>query len=174
MSFKTKIFCFSALAAIATVVSGCANSGGAEAVLRLDENVSMNAFVRNIEVTPPENEGSATFVTRVSEQLRRKFDACATGDEPVDVSVTVTEYRGANAAKTILIGDSTTVQATAKILDAETGEIIGDYDIAESTGGGGVLVATALSDVHGTVGWNVAGAICRSAFSNQHLRYRNN
>ena len=54
------------------------------------------------------------------------------------LSVAIARFSSRDAGKALLIGDSNVIKGSAKLTD-EGGTVVGDFDIARSVGGPGIL-----------------------------------
>jgi len=151
-----------AIVAIALSLIGCVNYGGAEAVKAISVQTARSSFVDRIDVTTVSGVNGEHLEDPMRRNLRQELDRCAVGDTPLNLEVMITEYKGQNAARTILIGDGTTLKGIARLVDPETGNIVGDYDFSESSGGGGLLAAVGMSGAALTR--EVAQSLCKHAF----------
>lgn len=127
-------------------------------------DLAKSTYVRDIDIKSlPANvspEFNATFRTALTTELQK----CATGATPLKLQVTVTMYSPQNAFQTLMIGDSNKIKGTAQLVDAAGGNVIGDFDINASQGGGGVLGALAMSGAEGQMSKAFATEICSKAF----------
>lgn len=145
-------------------LSACVSSGDADAIKPIASSVSAVSHVETIVVTSaPDNVSPAfktTFVANAGERLR----TCATGPKPLRLEVTITNFKKQNAALTYLAGDSNRIKGSAKLVDPASGEVVGDYEITRSTGGGGLIAAAAMSNSEADMSKAFADELCKRAF----------
>jgi hypothetical protein len=149
---------------IGAVLSGCIYSGGAEAVKHIDASLAKGARVDTIHVTLADGVDNEELATIMPQVLRQELNSCATGSNPLRLEVNVTRFDGQNAAATILIGGGAKLLGTARLIEPTTNEIVGDYDVSESVGGGGVLAAAGMADAERSLSQEFAESLCEKAF----------
>lgn len=145
-------------------VAGCVSSGGADTVKAIPSDIASSAFVNEIVLQTPPPEASATFrdvfVGRVDEKLK----ACAKGSRPLKLVVDLTEFKRANAAATMLVGSSNKIRGSAKLYDAASNQLVADYDINRSVGGGGLIAMAAMSQAEEQMSSAFGEELCKRAF----------
>ncbi len=146
------------------LVSGCVYSGGAEAVKQIDPAIASGSHVETINVTLADDIDSQQLATILPNVLKQELNTCATGTQPLRLEVNVTRFKGQNAAMTILLGDGAELQGTAKLIEPQTEKVVGDYDVSESVGGGGILAAAAMADAERSLSQEFAESLCKQAF----------
>jgi len=154
----------SVLVVAGAVLSGCIYSGGAEAVQHMDPVVARGAHIDTINVTVANGIQGQELATIMPEVLRQELNTCATGSQPLHLEVNVTGFKGQNAAMTILLGDGAKLQGTAKLIEPKTNQVVGDYDVSESVGGGGILAAAGMADAERSLSQEFAESLCKQAF----------
>jgi len=150
------------LAALAGLAA-CSHSSS-EAVTDLSSDLKASGFVSQIKIKDVPPEAPAAFEANLGSALQLALAKCATGTHALTLEVTVTKFQAENAAMTILVGSSNAVQGSARLVEPATGAVVGDYDIAASTGGGGVIAAIAMADAQSDMSRAFASDICRKAF----------
>ncbi|HJT42790.1 MAG TPA: hypothetical protein VJ750_04740 [Rhizomicrobium sp.] len=148
---------------MASLLAGCVNSSS-ETVLRMPADLAKNGKVASITVKDVPANTSPEFRSKMETQLREATNLCATGNIPLDLEVSVTDFKGNNAAKTILIGDSNNIKGQAKLRRAGDSEVVGDFDISRSVGGGGIAGAVIMSNAEDQTASGFATEICQKAF----------
>jgi hypothetical protein len=146
------------------LLAACVSSGGSDTVKALASDVSSNAFVSQVELrTPPANASPTfqeTFVSRVSEKMK----SCAHGSRPLKLVVDITEFKKANAAATFLVGSSNNIRGSAKLQDPATSEVLADFDINRSVGGGGLIAMAAMAQAEEQMSNAFGDELCKKAF----------
>jgi hypothetical protein len=147
----------------AILLTGCVNSSS-EIVRSMPADLMKNGKVAAIAVKDVPANTSAEFRGKMESQLRQAMDNCATGTEALDLEVTVTDFKGNNAAKAILIGDSNNIKGQARLRRANGGDVVGDFDISRSVGAGGIAGALIMSNAEDKTASGFATEICEKAF----------
>ncbi|HJS46130.1 MAG TPA: hypothetical protein VJ753_06985 [Rhizomicrobium sp.] len=147
----------------AILLAGCVNSSS-ETVRSMPADLMKNGKVAAITVKEVPSNTSPEFRGKMESQLRQAMDHCATGTEPLDLEVSVTDFKGNNAAKAILIGDSNNIKGQARLRRANGGDVVGDFDIARSVGAGGIAGALVMSYAEDKTAFGFAAEICKRAF----------
>ena len=155
-----------AVLAAAVGLAACSHSSS-EAVTDLSADLKSGAFVSQITVKDVPAYAPAAFEANLGGALQQGLAKCATGTHPLTLEVTVTKFQAENAAMTILVGSSNAVQGSARLIEPGTGAVVGDYDIAASTGGGGVIAAIAMADAQRDMSQAFASDICKKAFGHR-------
>lgn len=146
------------------LLAACVSSGGGDTVKPLASDISSNAFVSQIELrTPPANASPTfqhTFVRSVSDKLK----TCAKGSRPLKLVVEISEFKKANAAATFLVGSSNNIRGSAKFEDPATSEVLADFDIHRSVGGGGLVAMAAMAQAEEQMSNAFGDELCKKAF----------
>lgn len=160
-----------ALAALLLSQSACSMSSS-DTVKALPADMAGRSHVADIVVRSLPDHVSPDFRSILVAALRKHLAACAHGTQPLQLDVTVARVSSENPAKTILVGDSDVIKGSAQLIDPATGAVVGDYDIAHSIGGGGVLLgasgivagAAVMAYPEEQMADSFAGEICNRAF----------
>jgi hypothetical protein len=158
------------LLAIAAVVSGCAASSS-EVVKPLPEALAKNGFVQTVDIKAVPANVSPDFQATLLAGLQNTTKACATGAQPLRLEVNVVQFKAQNAAATILIGDSNLIKGSARLVDPASNEVVGDYEITRSIGGGGIFAALAMAGPESSMSDAFAQEICKQAFGRDPSAY---
>lgn len=148
---------------LAVTLSGCAYSSS-DTLVSMSYETARNIFIEDIAVNVSAPEAPAELADVVKFRLREELNKCATGGRPARLDVAIPVFKGPNPGRTILIGHAVVIRGTARIVDAY-GKVLGDYDIVESLGGGGVVGAVGLAYGGDTVAAAFARAVCRLGFA---------
>jgi hypothetical protein len=154
----------------AILLAGCVNSSS-ETVRSMPADLMKNGKIAAIAVKDVPSNTSPEFRGMMESKLREAMDHCAMGTEPLDLEVTVTDFKGNNAAKTILIGDSNGIKGQARLRRANGGDVVGDFDISRSVGAGGIAGALIMSNAEEKTASGFATEICERAFG-KHPDFR--
>ncbi len=152
--------------AILVGLAACSHSSS-EAVTDLSSDLKASSFVSQIKIKAVPPEAPAAFEANLGGALQSALAKCANGSHALTLEVTVTKFQAENAAMTILVGSSNAVQGSARLVQPDTGAVVGDYDIAASTGGGGVIAAIAMADAQSDMSNAFASDICKKAFGHR-------
>jgi hypothetical protein len=145
------------------LLAGCVNSSS-ETVRPMPTDLMRSGKVAAITVKDVPTNASPEFRSTMESQLRQAMDNCATGTEPLDLEVSVSNFKGNNAAKAILIGDSNNIKGQARLRRANGGDVVADYDISRSVGAGGIAGALIMSNAEEKTASGFAIEICQRAF----------
>ncbi|HEX3484371.1 MAG TPA: hypothetical protein VHT51_04875 [Micropepsaceae bacterium] len=148
------------LVPISAVLSGCISYGGSDQIKQLPTDVAASARVGSIVVRSVPADVSPEFKPALESELRSKTAACAKGKTELSLEVSIVQVKTQNPALTVLVGSSNSIKGQARFARAETGEVVGDYDISHSVGGGGVLAAVGLSGAEKQMAVDFADEIC--------------
>jgi hypothetical protein len=158
-----RIFKASILFGVFTL-SGCIGTGSSDTVKQLPTDLAQHASVSDIIVGSLPPNVSPEFKAKLEASLREKVTACAKGDHPLRLTVAVEKFTGENAALTVLVGSSNSIKGSAQLIDPADGKVVGDYDIAHSVGGGGILAAIGMAGAESKMADAFAEELCRQAF----------
>jgi hypothetical protein len=153
-----------AVIGLACLTTGCVNSSS-ETVTTLPPDMAVSGRVAAITIKAVPTDVSSDFRPTLEAELRAGLDKCAFGNVPLNLEVTVTDFKEQNAAKTILIGDSDHIKGQARLIEPDGGNVVGDYDISRSVGGGGIAGAVVMSNAEKTMAQGFAQEICDRAFT---------
>ena len=157
------------IGAMAGLLAGCVSSRS-ETVRAMPSDLMKNGKVANITVKSVPANASAAFSGTMQSQLRESLDLCAAGSEPLDLEVTFTDFKGSDAGKTILLGDSNNIKGTAKLMRG--GETVGDFDISRSVGAGGIAGAIIMANAEQNTAIGFATEVCERAFGRRPVPRR--
>jgi len=151
------------IAGSAAFLAGCVHSSS-ETVRAMPADLMKNCKIAAITVKDVPANTSPEFRTKIETELRQTLDKCATGTEPLDLEVTVTDFKGNNAAKAIFLGDSNNIKGQARLRRAGGGDVVADFDISRSVGAGGIAGALVMSNAEEKTASGFATEICERAF----------
>jgi hypothetical protein len=157
------------IAATTGLLAGCVSSSS-ETVRSVPADLMKDGKIASVTVKSVPSNTSPEFRGKMEAQLREAMDLCATGTQPLDLEVIVTDFKGSNAAKAILIGDSNNIKGQAK-LRRPGGEIVGDFDISRSVGAGGIAGALVMSNAEEETASGFATEVCKQAFGRAPLSH---
>ena len=146
------------------LLSACVSSGGGDAIRPLASSISRDAYVARVTVTEAPSTARPEFKTVFADRSAQKLRTCAHGSRPLWLNVAVSEFHQSNGAKAYLLGDANRIKAVAKLIDPDTGAVLGDFDINRSVGGGGLLPAIAMSHGQEQMADAFADELCKRAF----------
>jgi len=134
-----------------------------EPVSALARDVAAGSYVDQMSVVSaakglsPEFEG--VFRARVAEKLR----ACAAGTRPLRLEARIDRLDKANPVATALIGGANVLRGSARLVDVQTGEVVGDYRIG-STVIGGRLAVLKMAEAEEQMSDRFGEELCKQAF----------
>ncbi|MBJ7484048.1 hypothetical protein [Brevundimonas sp.] len=150
---------------LATGLSGCVTSSTGDTIKPLSADRARDASIGDIVLVAKPDTVSAEFAGIFETRVREELAKCATGSSPLRLNVRIIEMKGANAAMTVLVGDSNVIRGSAALIDPATGEIVGDYEINQSTGGGGLIAAVSMGQAEEQMSRAFGKALCDRAFA---------
>ena len=153
-----------ALAPVSAALAGCLSYSSSDSLKPLSADLAASARVGSILVRNVPSDVTPAFKPALEDELRKKTSVCAKGPTELSLEVDVAEVKTQNAALTILIGSSNGIKGQARLLGPSTGELLGDYDISHTVGGGGVLAAVGLSGAEKQMAVDFADEVCARAF----------
>jgi hypothetical protein len=153
-----------ALLPFSALIAGCVSYTGGDNIKRLSDDVAASAKVGSIVVRNVPADVSAEFKPALEGELRKKTSLCAKGQMELSLEVDIAQVRTQNVALTVLVGNSNGIKGQARLIRPDTGEVVGDYEIFHSVGGGGVIAAIGLSGAERQMAVDFADAVCARAF----------
>lgn len=159
---RTALFLAIPLAALA--LSGCVSMSRSSTVQALSGDLASTGKVTevtlrrdgDIKVTP---EFDTLFKTRVQAEL----DKCAKGTRPLRLEASITTLDKANPAMTLLIAGKNAVRGQARLVDARTGKVVGDYEIGQTVVGSRLAIIQ-MSQAEEQVSSGFGEEVCKQAF----------
>jgi len=93
-------------------------------------------------------EVPAPIVENTKGNVRQHLATCATGPEPHIVEVRIDNFKEANPAAVVLVGDTASLAGQVRVIKASDGTIVGEYYVQELMLGMGLigLAITANAD----------------------------
>lgn len=161
-----------AFLAAAPFLAGCVTYSSSEAVKVLPAEVAARARIADITVQNIPPNVSGEFRATLTEELRKQLGSCAQGADALNLQVSVTELRKSDAGKAILIGDSNVIKGQARFVEAASGNVVGDYDVSRSVGGGGLAGAILMSAPERAMSQAFANELCSNVFPASRKRRR--
>jgi hypothetical protein len=146
-------------------LTGCHTYGSSEAIKSLPSDLTKTANISDIEIKALPPDVSPEFREKLNTALLTETKKCATGTHPLKLSVSIGRLTNANAAATILVGDSEDIKGSAQLIEPANGTVVGDYDINKSIGGGGVFAAIGMAGGEVKLANAFADEICAQAFA---------
>jgi hypothetical protein len=153
-----------ALPAVALLASGCVSTSHSSAVRPLSADLASTARVAeitlrrdgDIKVTP---EFDSLFKSLVQKEL----DKCATGSRPLRLEASITSLDKANPAMTLLIAGKNAVRGHARLVDAQSGKVVGEYEIGQTVVGSRLAIIQ-MSEAEEQVSKGFGREVCKQAF----------
>jgi hypothetical protein len=151
--------------AVAFALAGCVSYNSSEDIRSLPPELTKTARIGTITVHSVPASVSGAFRPALEKALRERTTACAKGTVELTLEVSIAEVKVRNVGRAFLIGDSSIVKGQARLLKG--GELVADYDISHSVGGGGLLPAAAMAGEEGLAD-DFAVELCSRAFKPKH------
>ncbi len=159
-----KIWTMAAAAGAALVLAGCISKSDSAPIASMPEDWSRSSRVETVTLDrDPAIEVSGEFDSIFQQRVRAKLDACATGARPLRMEARLQKLSKANPFVTAVLFGQNKVRGTARLVDVETGRVVGEYKIGQTITGsrlGVIAMAEAeeqLSDAFGA-------EVCTQAF----------
>lgn len=152
-----------ALGFAAALLSACA-SADVSAIKRVDQ-AQINAIkVTEVNVTVETPKPHPQLKAALAEELSQSIPECSTGDTAHIMNVAVVDFEEQDVAKSIFIGDEIELSGRVELLDAASGEKIGEYFVDRSFFWGGVVGAAMMSDAERSLSEGFAESVCEEVF----------
>ena len=122
--------------------------------------------VSAIQVNSPPKSTDA-FQGVFEKEVSAKLAKCADGDYPTILQVDITKYFRASPSFKDNMGPASTLQGTARLLDAESRAVLTSIDIKSSTAGWTNMnyQFVTLADVEAQMARDFAAQLCRKVFT---------
>ena len=156
--------------ALAVMLAGCTSSSS-DAIKPLPSTLAKTGFVTTIDVKSVPANVSPEFKGALAAELEKNLKLCATGTTPLRLEASVAEFKAQNAAATIFIGGTNLIKGSVQLFDPATNQIVGDYDISRSQGGGGLIAAAAMAGPEERMTEAFAQEVCLQAFGPYSLAH---
>lgn len=155
---------FLAIPLAAFALSGCVSMSRSSTVSPLSADLAASGKVTeitlrrdgDIKVTP---DFDALFKTHVQAEL----DKCATGTRPLRLEASISSLDKANPAMTLLIAGKNAVRGHARLVDAGTGRVVGEYEIGQTVVGSRLAIIQ-MSEAEEQVSTGFGKEVCKQAF----------
>ena len=156
---------------MAGALGGCISMSDSTAVRPVSNDVASNSRVTSIVLTKSDNlDVSSEFESVFRAKVADKLINCATGSREVRLEARIWDLNKANPAMTYLIAGQNSIRGTAKIYDANTGELLGEYNIQASTTGTGLIAAAYLAEAEENLSSSFGEQVCKQAFTVKKVR----
>jgi hypothetical protein len=130
----------SALFAVAALAGGCVSLSRSEAVSPLSEATAQDGRVVEIALDKGEIAVSPGFDAIFRQRVQAKLDGCAKGGRPLRLEARIERLSKANPLLTAVVAGANVLRGTARLVDAATGEALGEYRIGQTVVGGRIAV----------------------------------
>ncbi len=97
--------------------------------------------------------------------LKTNLAKCMTGSAPADISVRVDSYKEQNGAATLLVGDRIQLAGLVTFTDAQSGQVLGEYYVDETIGGGGLIGMAMMADAENNLSKGFSNKVCHEVFN---------
>ena len=145
-------------------LAGCFSHSSSEAVTPLTTQMQADGSVSEIHVVSLPPDAAPSLGDRLQASLTQGMKTCATGTHKLRLDVSVTRFKGQNAAMTLLVGSSNVIEGTARLTDPATNAVVGDFDVVRSTGGGGIIAAVGMAGAEQKMADAFTQDVCKKAF----------
>jgi len=158
--------------AVATVLctaalAGCVSTSSSEAVSSLPSDWRSDSRIESVSLQrDPELNVSAEFDALFRERVKAGVDQCANGSRALRLEARLDKLTKANPFVTAILFGQNKVRGTARLVDVETGRVVGEYRIGRTVTGSRVGVI-AMAQAEEQLSDGFAAEICRQAFPNR-------
>lgn len=152
--------------AAAGLLCGCVNLSRSEPVAALAPEVAADGRVTEVALTRGDIAVSPEFEDIFRQRVQAKLDGCARGTRLLRLEARIDRLDKANPVVTAVVAGANVLRGSARLVDAATGEALGEYRIGSTVVGGRVAVIRMaqaeeqMSDAFGQ-------ELCRQAFATQ-------
>ncbi len=152
-----------ALGVVAVALSACA-SADVSAIKRVDQSTINSVKVTEVNVTVETPKPHPQLKAALAEELSKSVPACSKGEKPYVMNVAVVDFEEQDVAKSIFLGDEIELSGRVELVDAATGEQIGEYFVDRSFFWGGFVGAAMMSDAERSLSEGFAESVCEEVF----------
>jgi hypothetical protein len=147
-------------------LGGCSYSSS-EAVTDLPADLKTSAYISSIKIGDMPADATSGLELNIGRALQSALPHCANGPHALRLDVSITRFKPANAAMAMLIGTTADIEGSARLVRPDTGAVVGDYEIATTTGGSGLITAIELEDSERAMSRAFAKDVCKKAFGRE-------
>ena len=156
----------SALFAAAVLASGCVSLSRSEAVTALSEAAAQEGRVTEIVLDKGEISVTPEFDAIFRQRVQAKLDGCARGQRPLRLEARIERLSKANPLLTAVVAGANVLRGTARLVDAASGEQVGEYRIGQTVVGGRIAVIR-MAQAEEQMSDGFGQELCRQAFAAQ-------
>ena len=148
----------------AALLAGCISKSNSEVVSALPTDWSKVSRVETITLDRnPEIKVSDEFDAVFQSRVKARLDKCATGDRPLRLEAKIDKVSKANPFVTAILFGQNKVRGTARLIDVQTGEVLGEYKIGQTITGSRVGVV-AMAQAEEQLSEAFGAEVCSQAF----------
>ncbi|KSB90871.1 hypothetical protein AS593_11720 [Caulobacter vibrioides] len=129
-----------ALLGAATMASGCVSLSRSAVVDDLPADWRTQARISEVRLTRGELKVTEGFDGLFKQRVQAKLDGCAKGVRALRLEAKLDRFDKANPAMTALVGGANVLRGQARLVDARTGKVVGDYAIGKTIVGSRLAV----------------------------------
>lgn len=147
----------------AILLAGCVTSNGSGAVRALSDQAAAGARVTSVTLRNTPNNVSPQFAAQFQNAVQTKLNGCATGENPLTLTVTLNGYQSANAMLAFLAPAQSQISGVARLTDA-SGAVVGEYNIRRTLTVGGVIGLMVAAEAESHMSNAFGEELCKQAF----------
>ncbi|ANK80504.1 MAG: hypothetical protein TEF_06585 [Rhizobiales bacterium NRL2] len=147
---------FALLAACSTSDTAVVSAGTEQEIA--NTRASEVAVINNLPRPLPELDA------QLNSQMMATMPRCALGARSHRAEITVTDFKEANTAKALLIGDDMELSGRVRFVDLSTNKVTGEYFVEESFFWGGIVGAAMMSNAAAKLSRSFAETVCKDVF----------
>jgi hypothetical protein len=152
-------------AAVAASLAGCVSTSSSEAVSAMSSDWRTNGRIESVTLERPSDlQVTAEFDSLFAQRVKAKVDTCATGQRPLRLEARLTRLSKANPFVTAILFGQNKVKGSARLVDVETGQVVGEYTIGRTVTGSRIGVLQ-MAEAEEQLSDGFGAEICRQAFS---------
>lgn len=154
-------------AAACAALAGCISTSSSEAVSDLPANWRTDTRIESVTLTrSPDLNVTPQFDQLFTDRVKAGVDKCAAGSRPARLEARLDKLTKANPFVTAILFGQNKVRGTARLVDAATGQLIGEYRIGRTVTGSRVGVIQ-MAQAEEQLSDGFAAEVCRQAFAAQ-------
>lgn len=152
------------LAGAALTLGGCVNLSRSAPVAPLAADLAQGGRVDEVVLVSSPATVSPEFEAIFRQRVKAKLDACAQGDRPLRLEASVERLTRTNPVITAVVAGANVLRGTARLVDMNTGQSAGEYQIGQTVVGGRVAVIV-MAEAEEQMSDAFGDELCEQAFA---------
>jgi hypothetical protein len=118
--------------------------------------------LKEVIVVDQSGSNSKTILDNAKKGFGTALGKCMNGTSiPVRAELTISGYKSQNGAMTMLIASGSNMTGTVKLINADSGEELGNYNLSRSKSGAGIIGAAYMAGSEGGLPAGMAEDLCK-------------